>query len=334
MIKGIWYSLVFMLLMLQACSVKRFLPPEEKLYKGAKIKVEKHKSVKASKGKLRKIMKVAVRPKRNKFVLGQPYKVWWWFIIGEPKRKKGFRHLLRDKLGEPPVLGSLVNPKVTAENMQAQLENSGYFHSVTAGDTFSKGYFLHASYAAKVFPQYSVKNITWVSDSSALLTLLEREQQKESLLKTGKSYNLEDISSERSRLDMKLKTQGYYYFNPDFLMAYADSTIGDHGVHLYLNLKRETPEVAKHPYTIEKITLFPNYNLLRQGKDTTADQLIEYDSLLIKKNRKFKNSLFKRVVTYRPHSTYSSIEQNKTLNRLINLGTFKFVKNQFTPVIS
>lgn len=112
---------------------------------------------------------------------------------------------------------------------------------------------------------------------SPLLLLLEKEQQKESLLSVGKSYNLEDITAERSLLDMKLKTQGYYFFNPDFLMAYADSTIGNHGVHLYLNLKQETPGQAKHPYTIDNITLYPNYNLLSQDKDTLNDEMITFD---------------------------------------------------------
>lgn len=332
MSKRIWYSLLFVIVVLQSCSVKRFLPPGEKLYKGAGIKVEKNSTVKTSKSSLRKKMKVALRPKRNKFVLGQPYKVWWWYVIGEPKRKKGLRTFLRDKLGEPPVLSSNVNPVTTAENMEALLENYGYFHSQVEGDTAAQGYFLKAHYSALVEQQYMIKKITWVSDSSTLLTILEKEQQKESLLKADKPYNLEDITSERSRLDMKLKTQGYYYFNPDFLMAYADSTIGDHGVHLYLNLKRETPEHAKHPYKIDKITLFPNYNLLRKNLDTLSENLVNFDSLLIKPNRKFNPALFKRVVTYRPGSTYSSIEQNKTLNRFINLGTFKFVKNQFTRV--
>ncbi|MBK6820611.1 MAG: BamA/TamA family outer membrane protein [Bacteroidetes bacterium] len=326
------YILFFAICLLQACGVKRFIPADEKLYKGATIKIEKAKGVKTSVSKLRKKIKIASRPKRNKFILGQPYKVWWWFVIGEPKKKKGFRTFLRDKLGEPPVLSNKLNPKLSAENMQSVLENNGYFHSVVEGDSASKGYLIKAQYHAKVLPQYDVKEITWVSDKSPLLLLLEKEQQKESLLSVGKSYNLEDITAERSRLDMKLKTQGYYFFNPDFLMAYADSTIGNHGVHLYLNLKQETPVQAKHPYTIDNITLYPNYNLLSQDKDTLNDEMITFDSLRIKQNKKFNPKLFKRVVTFRPGSIYSSIEQNKTLNRFINLGTFKFVKNQFTPL--
>ncbi len=327
------YIFLFLLFIsLYSCSVKRHLPPGEKLYRGAKIQVSKDPSVKESKASLKRSLKLAAKPRRNKFILGQPYKVWWWYAIGTPKRPKGFRSFLREKLGEPPVLSSRVSPKTGAESMQVLLENNGYFHSVTEGDTLTKGMYVKAYYKAHVMPRYSIKEITWVSDSSALLQLLESEQKKESVLAINEPYRFDNIVAERSRLDTRLKTLGYYYFNADFLMAYADSTIGDHGVHLYLNLKRETPENARHPYTINKITLFPTYNILRKGSDTLNEQLIPFDGLLIRKNRKFNPALFKRVVTYRPGSLYSSVEQNKTLNRLINLGTFKFVKNQFTPL--
>ena len=82
--------------------------------------------------------------------MGQPYKVWWWYVIGEPKSEKGFKAFLRNKLGEPPVLSSRVNASVTAENMKAYLENIGYFHSQVTGDTANSGYFTKAIYTISV----------------------------------------------------------------------------------------------------------------------------------------------------------------------------------------
>jgi len=178
-----------LLLVASSCSVRRYLPAGEKLYNGSTIKVEKNAAVKNTSKQLKKQLKLAVTPRRNKFLLGQPYKVWWWYKIGEPdvnKNGKGLRAFLRKKLGEPPVLSSRVNAAVTAENMQAFMENTGYFHSTVQGDTTSKGYFLKANYKAQVEPQYHIKSITWVSDSSALLKLLE-QRQKRGILKTGQA---------------------------------------------------------------------------------------------------------------------------------------------------
>ena len=330
--KGKYFIGLILILAASSCSVQRFLPPGEKLYKGSTINVQKDPDVKQTTKQVKKHLKQAVTPRRNKFLLGQPYKVWWWYVIGESKSEKGLRPFLRRKLGEAPVLSSRVNAVVTAENMQAFMENTGYFHTTVQGDTVNKHYFTEAVYTAQVKPQYHIKSITWVSDSSALLKLLQ-ERQKRGILKVGQAYSLSNISAERDQLDLYLKTKGYYYFNPDYLMSYVDSTIGNRQVDLYLNVKKTTPEAAKHPYRINSITVFPNYSLASKQLDTSAAGAIKYDGLLIKDSaKKFKPRLFAQTITYRPGRLYSSRSQNSTLNRLINLGAFKFVKNRFEAV--
>lgn len=331
---GKYFIVLCLLVAASSCSVRRFLPPGEKLYKGATIVVQKNPEVKKTNKQLKKHLKQAVSPRRNKFLLGQPYKVWWWYVIGESKKEKGLKPFLRRKLGEAPVLSSRVNAVVTAENMQYFMENTGYFHTTVQGDTINKSYFTEAIYTAQVQPQYHLKTITWVSDSTPLLKLLEERQTKRGILKVGQPYTLSNISAERDQLDLYLKTKGYYYFTPDYLMAYVDSTIGNREIDIYLNVKKTTPETAKHPYRINKIVVFPNYSLVSPQLDTNILGAIKYDGLHIKdSSEKYKPRLFARTITYRPGRLYSSRSQNSTLNRFINLGAFKFVKNRFDPVV-
>lgn len=333
--KGTHFILFVILFAASSCSVRRFLPDGEKLYKGSTVVAQKNPEVKATAKQLKKQLKLAVTPRRNKFFLGQPYKVWWWYVIREPdpqKNGKGLRAFFRKKLGEPPVLGSQVNASVTAEKIQSFMENTGYFHTTVQGDTSHSGYFVTARYTAQVQPQYHIKSITWVSDSTALLKLLQQRQQR-GILKAGQPYRLSDISAERDQLDLFLKTKGYYYFNPDYLMAYIDSTIGNREVAVYFNLKKTTPEQAKHPYRINDIIVFPNYSLVSAELDTSRYGANRYDGLVIKDTTKnFTNRLFAQTITYRPGSLYSSRSQNTTLNRFISLGAFKFVKNRFEAV--
>ena len=330
--KSLVYYFIFLCL-LTSCSVQRFLPPGETLYREAHVVVKRDSGVSASARSLKNMLKSATRPRHNKFLLGKPYKVWWWYVIGAPKREKGLKAFLRNRLGEPPVFGSRVNPKTTTENLQAFMENLGYFHSAVSGDTSIKGYYLEANYNARISPRYTIRNISWVKDSLPLLGLLERQQQRGSELKSGNPYQLSDIQSERNRLDLQIKKRGYYFFNPEYIMAYADSTVGNRKVDLYLNIKKETPEAAKYPYRINRITIFPNYTLVYPPPDTSRYGTEEYDRLNIRDTvKKFKPKLFTHVITYRPGQLYSSNDQNITLNRLINLGSFKFVKNRFEAV--
>ena len=327
---------LFFLAAISSCSVKRYLPAGEKLYRGSTVIVKKNPDVKTTSRNLRKQLKLAVTPRANKFLFGQPYKVWWWYKIGEPdpeKAERGLRALLRKRLGEAPVLSSRVNAKVTAENMQSFMENTGYFHTTVQGDTVNRGYFTKSIYTAQVQPQYKIKSITWVSDSSDLLKLLQERQKDNGVLKTGQAYRLSDISAERDQLDLYIKTRGYYYFNPDYLMAYADSTIGNREVALYLNVKKTIPELAKHAYKINNVIVFPNYTLISPQLDTSLYGANRFDDLIIKDTtKKFNNRLFAQNITYRPGSVYNSRSQNTTLNRFINISAFKFVKNRFEAI--
>lgn len=334
--KGTCYIYLILLSLVTSCSVRRFIPEGERLYKGANVSVQKGPGVDQSKKQLGNLLKEAIRPARNKFLFGHPYKVWWWYVIGEPdpeKKETGLRSFLRKKLGEAPILSSRIDASVTAENMQAFMENLGYFHTTVQGDTVNFSYFTKSNYTAQVQQQYHIKSVTWVKDSSALLNLLENEQQKHPILKAGEPYRLSDITAQRDALDLFLKTRGYYYFNPDHLMAYADSTIGNHEADIYLNIKKSMPEVARHPYTINRVIVFPNYTLASTELDTALAGATRYDGLIIKdSSHKFKTRLFARTITYRSGSLYDSRAQNTSLNRLINLGAFKFVKNRFELV--
>lgn len=319
----------FLLVLFSSCSVQKFLPEGERLYKGAEIKVTKDTAVKQSSKALKSLMKSAVSPRPNKFLLGQPWKVWWWYTIGEPKREKGFKAFLRNKLGEPPVLSSRVKVASMAENIQSLMENNGYFKTTVQGDTNNFSYFTKAVYTAQVKPQYTINKVEWVTDSTPVMRAIQRIRGR-SLLRKGDGYSLANIKAERERLDLRLKTRGYYYFNPDNLMAYVDSTAGGRKVDLYLNIKKDVSKEARTAYRIGRIVVYPNYSLNSETLDTSFAGATFYDSIYIKdEQKKYKPSLFARSITYGPGSLYNSRSQNATLNRFISLGAFKFVKNRF-----
>ena len=329
--KNIIAAILFLYFFASSCNVGRYLPAGETLYRGAIVKVQRQKDVKESDRFLRNQLLVVARPKENKYFFGKAYQVWWWYFIGKAKKPNGIRAYLRKRLGDPPVLSSRVNTKITAQNMTAYLDNIGYFHSTITGDTVNKNYFTRAVYTAIISPQYTIRNIRWLNDSSALLKTLD--DKSKGILKPGKPYRLSDIDAERDQLDIKVKTKGYYYFNPNYIMAYADSAVGNYQADLFLKVKASTPEIARHAYTINRITVFPNYTLLKPLPDTSRTGTFNIDGLLIRDTlHNFNGSLFKRTITYRPGSVYSSIGQNTTLNRFINLGAFKFSKNRFEAV--
>ena len=324
-----------LVLLTSSCNIEKQLPVGSKLYKGALIKITKNAEVKESNRSLKTTIALATRPSRNKFILGFPYKVWFWYKIGTPKKENGLKVYLRKKFAEPPVLNDRINVASASENIQSLLENLGYFHSTAKGDTISDKQYCTAVYTVHVEPQYLLNEIKWVSDSAnPLINLLENKSNKNGLLVAGKPYRLSDITAERERLDLYLKTKGYYYFHPDFLMAYADSTIGNRKVNLLFNIKKSAPPESRRVYKIATVSVYPDYSLSNNLFNPDSIKIKYFDKLIIKQNEpKFNSKLFASAITYRPDTIYNSRFINATLNRFINLGAFKFVKNKFDTVV-
>lgn len=321
----------FLACMAMSCAVRKNLPPGTHLYTGAKYEIVKEKENKTSTRSIKKQLKGITSPVPNKTILGYPYRVGFWYLVGEPKKQKGFRYWLRNKIGEAPVLSTSLSVKANSANFQAYLENKGYFKTGVSGDTSVKGYKVTANYKVDLGMPYKINAFQWVVDtSSAFGKDIAQLPPKENYIKTGEQYDFDNIKAERTRTDLHLKARGYYYFSPDHIKAWLDSSIGDHKLNIFFALKEETPLASTLPQTIRTITLFPNYTLISPPPDTSKTGLKEIDGVYIRDTVNYLTpSSLLTSVTYRPGSLYSIKKQNRTLNRFINMGVFKFVKNRF-----
>lgn len=332
---NLYYFLFLILLITSSCSNTRFLPEGELLYVGGKVKVVDSTVSKKERKALQKELKGLLRPKPNSKFLGMRPKLFFYNLAGEPTKEKGFRYWLRNKVGEPPVLFSQVDLGYTTRLLQNYSENKGYFKARASVDSTRKGKLATAEYEAYPGRQYHIKEVKFPKDSTALGTAVAATQDK-TLLKTGDGYDLDKIKAERIRIDARLKEQGYYYFGPDYLKVQVDSTVGSYETDLIVKVKDETPEQAKRVFTIGKIVIYPNYSLkdgnrkLKQlEKDSTAVEHY-HDFTIIDKEKLFNPRIFDRTLYFHKGDFYNRTNHNLSLNRLVNLGTFKFVKNQFT----
>ena len=185
--------------------------------------------------------------------------------------------------------------------------------------------------------RYQISHVNFPTDSSLVNSEIQAIKDK-TLLKTGDYFDLDVIKMERERIDARMKERGYYYFHPDNIIVQADSTVAkNQKVELFVKLKKNTPEEAKEQFTINDVIIFPNYNLrdARRGlysipvnKDT-LEQYKYNDMYIIDPEKRFKPKIFDRAMYVNKGDIYNRTEHNLSLNRLISLGVFKFVKNDF-----
>ena len=320
-----------------SCSNTKFLKEGELLYTGAEVKIENDSLSKKSKKALKSELEDNLTPKPNSSFLGLRPKLFFYNIAKEPKKEKGFNYWLKYKIGEKPVLLSDVDREFNKDIIVNYSENKGYFNAKATYDTVSKNKKAQVIYTLRPGNQYLINKVKFQNDSIPVTEEIVKVSDK-TLLKEGNPFDLDVIKSERERIDNQLKQKGFYYFHPDNLIIQADSTVTkNHKVELNVKLKENTPDLAKQQFTIDKVIVFPNYNIrdVKDGKyniPMDSDSLAKYahnDIYVIDPEQKFKPKIFDRALYFKKGDLYNRADHNLTLNRLINLGVFKFVKNEF-----
>jgi outer membrane protein assembly factor BamA len=315
--------IVFTGLILCSCNNLKKLPAGEKLYTGAKVVFDD--TIK-NKKEIRSELEKLLRPAPNSKILGMRIRLSL-YNMGKPTKKKGLNYLLRNKWGEPPVLYSRVKPENTATILNNYMWNHGFFKSITEAEPVLAEKTASVKYHVRAGNRYKIDTVGFPQDSTALGMLI-KAQEKKTLLKPGRFFNLDDIKDERSRIDNELKNYGYFYFNPDYLLVQVDSTLRGN-VNLFVKVKERIPRAALVPYDIKNIYLYANY---RTSIDTLLlwKDLISYPNYkLIDTQKLFKPKLFEKIVTLHQDSIYSRNAHNVSLKRLVDLGTFKYIRASF-----
>lgn len=337
-------------LVIASCSNTKHLPKGDTLYTGTSVDIKDREAEKRERSVLEDDLAAAVLPKRNKQVLGVRVKLTLYNMARgyDSSKKKGLRKLLL-KAGEPPVLASQFNMEKNQKLLINILENRGFFYPSVTGELKTKGKKTKSHFDVITGPQYKIREVHFVDDKRQVSTDVAALQEK-TLLKKDAPYNLDLIKGERERIDKLLKEKGYYYFVPDNIIVRVDSSVGDHKVDMYVNVKSDIPEEAGKVYFINNVYINPNYRLgmgrfgnrrRLPGADTTSraarrsrsnDTLFYERYFIVGNTQMYKPFIFTQAMQFYPGDPYNRTDQNIALNRLINMGTFKFVKNEFNPV--
>ncbi len=326
---------LFFAVVISSCSNTKFLQEGQMLYTGAKIIVKNDTLSKKEKSNLKEALQDQLRPKPNSSFLGLRPRLYIYNITKEPKKQKGIGYWLKYKIGEKPVLLGDVDREFNKKIIVNYSENKGFFNAKASSDTISKNKKASVLYTLKPGARYLISQVNFPEDSTVINSEIQAIKDK-TFLKAGNPFDLDVIKAERQRIDEHLKNRGFYYFSPDNIIVQADSTVlKEPKVELFVKLKKNTPEISKDQFTIDKTIVFADYNIadLKMGKygiPYKTDSVKVYNDLyIIDPENKFKPKIFDRTLYFHRGDLYNRKDHNLSLNRLISLGVFKFVKNEF-----
>lgn len=319
--------IILLIILFSACSAKKFVPENERLYTKPEIKYIQEKKVKYKNIASNKIDEI-MRPEPNASFFGNRPQLWIWYMFSKPGEPADSGSWFKRKLGKPPVYLSQTNPEALVKAINAALYNKGFFDSYATFQQVDKGKTATYIYTINLFQPYRIADVEWPKDSASEITKAIYLDTANTLLRAKRRYDLERLTDERKRIDDRLKDKGYYFFSERYLNYRMDTTLGQRTVKLSVYYKKETPKTALVPYSIRRVNVYTNYSL---SGDTIPYEEVIVDSVHFYQRTDYLRPLpVKRAIFFSDKKPYSRTDHNLTLSRLGDLGVFKFVNVKFT----
>ncbi len=312
-------------MLLWSCNVAKFLPNEQELYKGAAISSGKVKIP----VNIRDELEGAIGPKPNSNFFGIYPKLAIYSSMDHTKEPKGFIGRMKKKYAEAPVLLSQVSIDENKRRLSNILFARGYLQPEVKHSVRTKDRKATITYELNPGQRYTIRNLIYPNDTT-LLTSMIRKDSSNSKITRGRYFDFDMLKDERNRIDNYLKDSGFYFFIPEYLIYKADS-LHKGATDLYLSYVKEMPENASQQWTIKSVSIYGNYTLETDSIIRKQEGKRIKEFVVVDKQERYRNDLYQRTVLMREGQLYNKSLQNLTIERLMNLQNFRFVRSVFFP---
>lgn len=329
------YILFFLLsglLFLQACNVKRFVPEDELLYTKGIVDMKNPHEVKDIK-EIKNEVEAVLRPDPNSKFLGM--RLGLLVHYKAQRENPGFiNKFLNKKIGEEPVYASDVELDEVEEIILNRLENRGYFYSQVASgmNEMPEKKEAEAVYTVVVSEPYRMENYILDGDSLQMFAEIQKNLDQTEL-QEGMRFELPALKRERDRIEIDLKKNGYYNFNPQFLIFEADTNqYNNRKFDLFLMLKENVPQQAIIPYEVRKVNIYPNYVV---GNDSLEKDTLRFENkTYIQEEEFFKPKYLDPYILIEEGELYNPELSRFTSRRLTTIGAYRYINIQYNAIDS
>ncbi len=325
----IWFYLL--LIMAVSCKPSRYLEEGEMLYNDAEINIETPSGF-FEKRDIKNKLRSAVEPEPTSKTLGFiRIKPWFYSLYPEDIPEEGFKHWVKYSLGEPPEIYESSFADVTERNFKNLLFNNGYFLNEVEVEKETDDRKVNLIFNVNTRDAFHIDTLIWPDTLGNEMNKLIYENRDQSNLNEGQQYLLENLREERERLNALLKNNGYYYFNPNYLIYKIDTAINgdEHLVDLYLEYPENTPKEATKVWTIDDMYLHMSHE--PGNTDSLKGDTVEHENFhLIYDDFYVRPAPITRSMLLEPGEIYKLSSHNYTLNKLMGLGIFQFVNMDFS----
>ena len=325
------YLLIFTLLF--SCSPARHVPEDKYLLDKSKIRISKSDLKKDE-------LKIYIRQKPNKRILGLRFHLWL-YNMSNPKKEKGVSNWLR-RIGEEPVLFDEYLTEKSNTQLNAFLNTKGYYNSTVKDSVIFNRKKAKVYYYIKPNQPYKIKSLNYLIEDEGIKPIVMTDTPN-SLIKIGDNFDRDMLQDERKRIETLLKQKRYFNFDKQYVYFQADSSSQNLTVDITLVVKqfqqKDTSELNKtsnhKKYYINNVYVYTNFDprkslIYKQDYFNSFDTTYSNGIYFIKQaGERSSNKVIFQSNFLKEVSLYSLDNSNSTFQHLNSLRLYKLINIQF-----
>ncbi len=329
MSKIVYYITLLLMVLFVSCSTTKSVPHDEYLLNKVKVKVEDTKSLSSDN------LKSYIRQTQNSEVFGfwkLQLNLYNW--AGQDTSKWINRTL--HKIGEAPEIYSPSLTQASINNLQKAVSNQGYLNAVVDTTMQITKKKLNLTYHITANKPYHLRRY---SVDLPHTELQRYATSRNSHITPNMLFDANILEEERVRIAHRMRNQGYFYFEKDYLEYQADSALGTHAVDVKLQLRdyiQSLPDSTKAQlftaFTIRHVVFHTEYDkAIFHAAD--VDTVHYQDYIFSFAGKPFlRNRTLIRNCKIVPGEAYNERYVEQTYTMLNSLPPVKYVNISFKQV--
>lgn len=318
-----------------SCSSTKHVPEGQYLVNKVRINVKDNPSVN------KKEMRAYLRQTHNHEILGGlKFQLAIYNMSGKDSTK-WYNKWVR-KLGQAPVVYDQSLTEASVSQLQLALANKGYLGTEVYVDTFrnEKKRKIEVEYNIYTKQPHYIQSIAYNIPDDSLRSLILADSAQFTLHRDN-LFDRNNLDLERQKISERLRKQGYFGFNKEYITFTADTTAGSKAVDLTLNVMPPYPNRLRYydrhqPFFIRNVYVITDYDpaVKHDLSDYQLADTVNHRGIhILYGDRKYlRPKIIDENCFIVPGKKYNASDVDKTYQSFGRLGILKFININFEPV--
>ncbi len=262
------------------------------------------------------------------------------YNLSGPDTTKWINRTLR-KMGDAPVILDSTQTDASVVQIEKLAQNKGYFNAGVSSSVTTKKQKATVTYDIKAHDPYMVGDYTVRIGREELRSVASDSIR--SLVRPGMQFNVSQLNAERTRITNRMRRNGYYNFEKEYLNFIADSVQHDRRINLTLELRdyvRQATDSAQQvifrQYTIREVVIHTGFDPNRRVTEANEIDTIRQGNYLIsygggKRDLKAETLIDNCYIV--PGELYNDLMVDRTYSAMNSLSPIKYVNITFAEVV-